>query len=142
MNWMQANFATLYRIDFFLIFVAAMSFIVYAAVRARRKAPQSHQQAPKTEKKNEPLWSEAELRKIYSDYRHCRVVFGLSVSTIRVIHGGGGGRIEPERRKRIVSRAYYAYAQMKALAIRYNEISKQALEFGEFPGDLPRGLDV
>ncbi len=134
-----AYIVPLINYDFFLIFVAAMSFVVYAAVKAGGSTPQSHQQAPKTENKTKPLWSEAEFRQVYSDYRRCRVVFRLAVYTLKVIRENGPN--VTERRKQLVSRGRAAYAQMKKLAHEYNEMSKLVLRHGEFPGDLPKCLD-
>jgi len=139
-NYFQFYLLTFYNINFFLIFAAAMSLVVCVAVREEPKAPQSHQQAPKTENKTKPLWSEAEFRKIYSDYRRCRVVFRLAVYTLKVLRENGPSVIE--RRKQLVARGNGAYAQMKRLAHEYNEMSKLALRLGEFPGDLPKCLDI
>lgn len=140
MHQYQIHFITLNEFYLFLIFVAAMSLVVCVAVGAKPKASQSHQQAPKTENKPEPLWSEEEFRKVYSDYRRCRVVFRLAVYTLKVLRESGPNVIE--RRKQLVVRGRLAYLRMKALASTYNEMSRAALRLGEFPGDLPKCLDI
>ena len=136
----QEHFIALNGFYFFLIFAAAMSLVVCVAVKGEPKAPQSHQQAPKTENKPETLWSEEEFRKVYSDYRRYRVVFRLAVYTLKVLRERGPNVIE--RRKKLVVRGKTAYARMKVLASAYNEMSRVALRLGEFPGDLPKCLDV
>ncbi len=140
MSYYFTSLKNILDFDFFLIFVAAMSFVVCVAVRARGKAPQSHQQAPKTEKEAKSIWTEAEFRKVYSDYRRCRVVFRLAVYTLKVIRENGPN--VADRRKQLVARGRAAYVQMKKLAHEYNEMSRVALQLGEFPSDLPKILNV
>ena len=140
MNYFQFYLLTFYNINFFLIFAAAMSLVVCVAVREEPKAPQSHQQAPKTENKTEPLWSEDQFRKVYLEYRRCRVVLGFSAAMARIIKQGG--LVDPERRKRSATRGYLAYLRMKGLAERYNEMSSRAIRLGGLPNGLPECLDI
>ena len=140
MNYFQFYLSTFYNVNFFLIFAAAMSLVVCVAVRDESKAPQSHQQASKTENKTEPLWSEDQFRKVYLEYRRCRVVLGFATSMARIIKQGG--LVDPERRKRSAVRGYLAYLRMKGLARRYNSMSSRVLQLGELPGGLPERLDV
>lgn len=139
MNYHQFQLSTFYNIDFFLIFVAAMSFVVYAAVKVGGSGSQSHQQASKNENKTEPLWSEAEFRKVYSDYRRCRVVFRLAIYMLKVIRQDRPDATDS--RKRLVARGKAAYSCMRELAREYNEMSALAIRSGEFPGDLPKCLN-
>lgn len=140
MNYYFINLKNILNFDFFLIFVAAMSFVVCVVVKARGRAPQSHQQAPKTEKETKLTWSEADFRKVFLDYRRMRVVFRLAASSIRTLLESG--KLAPERRRRLAVRGYTAYLKMKELANQYNEMSKLAIEKGSFPSDLPKILNV
>jgi hypothetical protein len=80
------------------------------------------------------------LRKVFLDYRRTRVVFRLAASAIRTLIESG--KLDPERRRRLAVRGYAAYTKMNELARRYNEMSKAAIESGNFPSDLPKILNV
>ena len=137
MNYYLTHLRTFNILDFFLIFAAAMSSFVCVAVRVRNMFP-SHQQASKTEKKAKSLWSEAEFRKIYSDYRHCRVALRLANISLRMFEDNGS--TDEKRRERLSGILSSANSRKRDIIAAYNEMSGRAIKAGKFPSDLPRHL--